>query len=210
MAEKWFTSDVHLGHQSVLNFRPLTRQGTSTEEHDGTILRNWNRQVSPDDTVYILGDFSFASADAIKYWLDQLNGKKCLILGNHDKVIRSDYSIQKRFTWVKDYHEEAIGNRFVVMHHYPSLEWNGMIHGSYYLFGHVHGSYDMCPITLGGRSMDVGLDSRPNGIAPRNGPMSLWHWEEIDQILSKRPVRGPAPFLYRGPQTVVDNDYFKL
>lgn len=214
MPETWFTSDPHWGHRSVMQFRPRTRVGASAEEHDEILMDNWNKQVAPDDIVYVMGDFAFLNAEEIKFLLTQLNGRIRLILGNHDQVIRSDHSIQRHFDWVKDYHTETIGNRRVVMHHYPSLEWDGMIRGSYYLFGHVHGTYDMCPIVLKGRSMDVGIDSRPNGIAPRNGPMSLWHWDEIDQILSARPIRGPAPFLYQGRDetewlTTVDNwDYY--
>ena len=60
----------------------------------------------------------------------------------------------------------------------PIFEWNRMHHGSYHLFGHVHGSQ-----TIPGRAIDVGIDNRPQK------DMGLWSWEELDKILSKREIR---------------------
>ena len=64
-----------------------------------------------------------------------------------------------------------------------------MNRGSYALFGHVHGNMDNHPEVVNARIMDVGVDSRPLGIAPDNGAMSLWSWEQIDRILGARPIR---------------------
>jgi calcineurin-like phosphoesterase family protein len=47
------------------------------------IIKNWNETVSSDDTVLILGDFAMA-ARAVEHIVPRLNGKKILILGNHD------------------------------------------------------------------------------------------------------------------------------
>lgn len=53
-----------------------------------------------------------------------------------------------------------------------------MHHGSYHLYGHVHGS-----VQIEGRAMDVGIDARPEG------DMKLWSWEEVDDILKVREIR---------------------
>ena len=64
----FFTSDNHFGKY------------TSADE----AIERWNRKVSENDTVYIAGDiFSHDMKEAEKY-LDILNGKKILILGNND------------------------------------------------------------------------------------------------------------------------------
>ena len=57
------------------------------------MIEKWNNKVSNEDTVYILGDFSFKlqKSAAIKI-LRQLNGKKVLIKGNHDNYVgQRDY-----------------------------------------------------------------------------------------------------------------------
>jgi len=56
------------------------------------------------------------------------------------------------------------------------------------LFGHVHGSMNTHPHVSKYRMMDVGVDSRPDGEVQDDGPMSLWGWEQVKRILSKREV----------------------
>jgi len=48
------------------------------------MIDNWNKLVSKDDLVYHLGDFSMHER-SVKHYLDQLNGVKVLIRGNHDE-----------------------------------------------------------------------------------------------------------------------------
>lgn len=47
------------------------------------LVNNWNKVVSPDDTVYCLGDFSMA-ARPVETFTPRLMGKKYLVPGNHD------------------------------------------------------------------------------------------------------------------------------
>lgn len=186
----WFTSDTHFYHKNIMKFCPKTRLGADFQEMTELLITNWNRDVQPDDTVYLLGDVFFANAQQARGVLNRLNGNIHLIFGNHDQVIRNNVDILRMFASVQEYKEIKIDKKQVIMFHYPMLEWNKMHHGSYALFGHVHGSMDNHPEVLSARTMDVGVDSRPGGIAPANGPMSLWSWEQVDSILSKRPVRG--------------------
>lgn len=53
------------------------------------ILKNWNRLVSQDDTVVIVGDISWGidlehSYDDFSFIDKKLNGKKLILKGNHD------------------------------------------------------------------------------------------------------------------------------
>lgn len=78
---EYFTSDLHLGHANIIAL--CNRPFSSVEEMDDVLIANWNRRVTDRDTVYIMGDLCFRTADPIPY-LERLRGKKHLILGNHD------------------------------------------------------------------------------------------------------------------------------
>ena len=78
----YFISDLHMGHKNVLSFDQ--RAFKTIEGHDSTLIENWNNTVTTDDTVYLLGDISWYSANKTKEIMQQLPGKKVWILGNHD------------------------------------------------------------------------------------------------------------------------------
>ena len=48
------------------------------------MLVSCNNKVSKDDTVYILGDYTWKQGDEHIDFLKKLNGYKRLVLGNHD------------------------------------------------------------------------------------------------------------------------------
>ena len=56
----YFISDLHLGHKNVLKFD--NRPFINIEEHDKTIIDNWNSKVNDKDDVYVLGDISWHNA----------------------------------------------------------------------------------------------------------------------------------------------------
>jgi calcineurin-like phosphoesterase family protein len=47
-----------------------------------SLTENWNSVITPEDTVYHLGDFAFGG---ISKYLPYLNGNIILIRGNHDR-----------------------------------------------------------------------------------------------------------------------------
>jgi calcineurin-like phosphoesterase family protein len=51
--------------------------------HDEHIIDCWNSVVKKKDLVYILGDITMESSDHY-YRLDAMNGRKKVVLGNHD------------------------------------------------------------------------------------------------------------------------------
>ena len=52
---------------------------------DLNLIQNWNSVVKPDDIVFDLGDFAFATNGRWQELFNQLNGHHYLILGNHDR-----------------------------------------------------------------------------------------------------------------------------
>lgn len=146
---KYYISDLHFHHFNIIKF--CNRPFTSIFDMNQTMITNWNNTVKNDDEVYFLGDFSFSKKDIdIENVFNLLNGKKYLILGNHD------HSPTKRlpWVWVKDIYEMVDAKDRIVLFHYPMREWNGFYRKTYHLFGHTHGKL---PNTA--YSCDVGVDS---------------------------------------------------
>jgi len=85
----YFTSDQHFGHKNIITYsnRPFENE----REMDNYIINKYNERVSPDDTVYHLGDFGICEDWRKREILVQLNGKKILVLGNHDFWPKSLY-----------------------------------------------------------------------------------------------------------------------
>lgn len=91
MSKVRFISDLHLGHNRIIEFSGKYRGNvTTTEEHDKWIVQQWNTVVSKNDTVMVLGDICF---DRDKLHLFKyMKGNKHLILGNHDKFGLDEYA----------------------------------------------------------------------------------------------------------------------
>lgn len=144
---KFFISDTHFDHEKLVKL--CKYPFANVEEYNETVIRNWNKVVTPADTVYHLGDFGFHK-DLLRI-ITRLNGSLILICGNHDR--NNIKNIMHRFSVVKDLHETHVGEARhpVVMCHYPMQSWNRSHYGAFHLHGHCHGS--MQPY---GRRMDVG------------------------------------------------------
>ena len=82
MGRIFVTSDTHFGHDREFIWGP--RGFASSEEHDKTIVANWNSVVFPEDTVYVLGDLMLGDNVKGTECINQLNGNIYVIRGNHD------------------------------------------------------------------------------------------------------------------------------
>lgn len=153
----WITSDLHFDHTNILKFCPDTRPYKSKESMNVALIQEWNTKVQPDDIIIHLGDFCFKGVESTESFLCQLNGKKILIRGNHDKALRSNISVGKYdILWKGDYLELQINKQKVVFSHYPMTTWNQCGRGAIQLYGHCHGSLTEPK----GRQTDVGYDAR--------------------------------------------------
>lgn len=174
------TSDTHFFHKNVIVHCRDTRLGETSEEADELLIQAWNKKVSPKDTVYHLGDFSFGKVDQTLELLKRLNGKIVLIPGNHDeeqKWFTNEEVMCKFDAVVQRKNLRYNGNRYV-LDHYPIHEWRNKHRGWCHLHGHSHGYTD----SWGLRRFDVGVDARPDSL------MQPWAMEEIEAILLKRPI----------------------
>ena len=140
----YFTSDLHLGHKNIIEYED--RPWETVEDMTIGLIKNWNEVVRPNDEVYILGDFAFQNSYMTPFLitdvLSRLNGKKHLIIGNHDT--------NTRINLYKENGLECLGYSTVLkykkynfyMSHYPTLTGNvddsGLHHMTLNLFGHTH------------------------------------------------------------------------
>ena len=119
------------------------------------MIDRWNSVVKPDDIVFHLGDFgihrNFLHAiqlGDLKTVFTTLNGRKILIIGNHDKQPVLD------LPWEKQIYSTSIkvnGQDIWLKHFPPKGKWPGKDKGAWCLYGHVHGRRQPKP-----RCFDVG------------------------------------------------------
>lgn len=137
----FFTSDTHFGHFKIIDY--CKRPFSSIEEHDKTLIQNWNNTVGQDDTVFHLGDFAYGNSQFIANIIKQLNGNIILIKGNHD-LRNMNPTLYNIFSDVVYQARILIDKQTVYLNHFPFLCFD---HGdinlykdnySIQLFGHVH------------------------------------------------------------------------
>ena len=89
MSKTYLVSDTHFNHSNII--KDCSRPFSNIEEMNKVIIDNWNNIVDKEDTVYHLGDFGFGTKEELKEIFDKLNGKKYLIMGNHDRRVGKKY-----------------------------------------------------------------------------------------------------------------------
>ena len=131
MTKTWVYSDPHFYHKNIVKFadyngnklRPWDDADTMTEE----MIQWYNELVSADDRVYILGDVAFTAKDQHRA-VSRLNGRKCLIPGNHEPT-----KMRKYFELYDDVRGYVQRGGFIMSHiplHPDSLgRWSLNIHG---------------------------------------------------------------------------------
>ena len=131
----FYISDPHFGHKSSIS--AFDRPYNTIEEMDRDIIRRWQERVTPEDTVYILGDLIVYARNPLQY-LIQLPGRKVLILGNHDTqwIKRSGIDPLDWFDSVHeqlDIQDEGISLR--LCHNPLDTE---LPEDGYLVYGHIH------------------------------------------------------------------------
>lgn len=157
----WFSSDLHLGHDNIISFceRPFTTVQVMNEK----IINNINKLVSPNDTLYLLGDVSFLPADNTYGYIKRINCPVVLIRGNHDHSNRI-----KNVPYAEIYREMDImlGKHVVTLSHFPYSGDSGPYDrfpelrpkdvGLWLLHGHTHSKER---IQRQRRMIHVGMDA---------------------------------------------------
>lgn len=139
MPKKYYISDCHFGHGNIIGFdgRPFKDR----DEMDDFMIQQWNKVVTKNDEVYIIGDmFMGHPKDMQLKILNKLNGMKHLIEGNHD---RKNAEVYKRYQSVSQIKEVKDGNYKIVLCHYPILVYNGHYNDRvFHFYGHVHNTHE--------------------------------------------------------------------
>jgi calcineurin-like phosphoesterase family protein len=188
--KQWFvTSDWHIGHENSILFdkRPFR----DLDHMHSELIKNFNKQVPAGSVTYFLGDIATHSASLTKIIMDQLNGTKVLVVGNHDKNYESCYNAG--FDVVLHNATIYVQKERVTMSHCPlqgvfredTSTMNGHIegqmwhgeernkrfsmedNGQFHLHGHIHSPNGGKSTRLAGRQMDVGLPG--NNYRPVHG-----------------------------------------
>lgn len=137
----FYIADTHFGHSNILRFdhRPFD----DVYQMEEAMVMLWNAAVRKNDTVYILGDFCFGKADDWLQIVQQLNGTKVLIEGNHDlghypDELRSQFADIAPFKEIVDNGNDN-SSRKVLMSHYPMPFYKRANNEKYFMLcGHVH------------------------------------------------------------------------
>ena len=124
-------SDTHFGHENIIKY--CNRPFSSVEEMDQTMIKRWNETVSNNDIIIHLGDFALCSRDRLKEIVSKLNGKKILIMGNHDNHSEQFYR-DVCFHTVSRF--PIIYDNFYIMSHAPLQLTETTCYFNCY--GHVH------------------------------------------------------------------------
>lgn len=170
MGKFFLTGDTHFGHQLITDLRGFA----STAEHDEAILTAWNERVARGDVVFHHGDFMLPyDEERATKLLRKLHGTKMLIRGNHDPSKLENHS---QWAWTGQFRARKVDGWHVVMCHYALRSWPGMGRGVMHTYGHSHGNLEPDY----GKSMDVGVDTRPD-YAP-------WDLEEVVEVLGHKDV----------------------
>lgn len=144
MAHIWIISDTHFNHEKILDFKndegQPVRPFDSVLEMNETMIDNWNSVVTPQDKVYHLGDVLFG-LDKDK-WLNEnfkrLNGKKRLVVGNHDNIKVLAPHFQRVSMW-RNFSEFGLLLTHVPVHQSTVKEKHRFGPGSMVnVHGHIH------------------------------------------------------------------------
>lgn len=98
------------------------------------LIKNWNSVVGKNDIVYVVGDFALCGKQKIIEIGNRLNGRKRLILGNHDGASIATYR-EAGFEFV--YNHSIVLDDFYIISHIPmeSISVNAPFAN---VFAHVH------------------------------------------------------------------------
>jgi calcineurin-like phosphoesterase family protein len=146
----WIINNPNYDCNKPYHFKNNNPLAVNLEKHDNDLISNWNSIVSKGDIVYILGDFAWKDHN---HYIMALNGKKIMILGNHDKMSQE---VLKNFTEVYDFGvRKKINGQDISLSHYAMRTWASSCHGSWQLYGHSHARLWEPWDAL---SFDVGMD----------------------------------------------------
>jgi calcineurin-like phosphoesterase family protein len=185
-------ADLHFGHGNVMayeiirclevakrtNLQPsqvyemaINKDPFILQSHNQMLIDAWNSVVGPEDVVFFLGDFCLTrNKELIQSWVSQLNGRKRLIMGNHD-VRKPEFYMECGFESVSPY--PVLYNNHIFLSHQP-LPHEIVPKGYINFFGHVHSNTEF----NWERGICVSVEQVPN-FAPIPIDRYIGDWSEL-------------------------------
>tara|TARA_R110000868_G_C10973188_1_gene771479 strand:- start:24097 stop:24726 length:630 start_codon:yes stop_codon:yes gene_type:complete len=175
------TSDWHVGHKNILNFCP--RPYKNLDEMHRALIKNYNNNTHESTVGFFYGDMGICSSSVLKDVIDQLQGTKVLILGNHDRGMHSMYNAG--FDVVLYGMTLKIQDQLMTFSHCPLRglyredtskmknsggNWHGEFsdkhasfvtpnNGQFHGHGHIHSPNKGFSKRIEGRQIDLGVDA---------------------------------------------------
>ena len=171
----WFTADTHFGHGNIIKYcnRPfLSREerealrgdsrsrlrlsAETVKRHDDALLKAINERVQAEDHLWIVGDFCWGGFNEAREYRDRIRCENVfLVWGNHDRG-----EIAPVFSDTMEQGMVRAEGQEIWLNHYPMRSWNKAFHGSWHLYGHVHGRLRReDERNLAALTRDVGVDA---------------------------------------------------
>lgn len=129
----YYIADMHLGDKNIIDFDNRPFKNVYHMDHE--LINNWNNKVTDNDTVYIVGDFSWHNEDTTREISDMLKGNKIFIIGSHDNHSNIFIKGENAFKYLKI----KDNGKTVILKHIPSLNIES---SNIHLYGFWHNATD--------------------------------------------------------------------
>lgn len=180
MKNIWFISDTHFLHANMLNFitaetgdRFRGRYFADQDDCDELMIENWNKHVKPGDHIWHLGDVFIGDKDKFETLWSRLNGKKRLIVGNHDDI---KYLSGKSKSGVNFFEKVKVWQKMddMILTHVPMEMANSYEgrHSTFNVHGHIHNNQSPTP--------------RHYNMCVEHNDWSPVHYEDLKTFLNRR------------------------
>lgn len=131
---EYLIGDLHFFDPNIIAFTRL--EFDSVDQMNRTMISNWNKAVTEEDKVFVLGDFfalNHCNEEQISDVLEVLNGQIVLIAGNHD---RENLDLFRRTGLVEVIEYPILKDEFWILSHEPMYVSTFSPYAN--IFAHVH------------------------------------------------------------------------
>ena len=168
---------THFYHTNIIKYcrsNKFEYSQNGMEKMNALLVKNWNKIVSDKDTVIHLGDFCFKiSITSARDMFNSLNGKKLIVMGNHDGSISRLYDMG--FISVLDECVIRYKGKRILCTHRPQDTLRPDIDGVFH--AHIHNSSESDRISAG-----------------ETGPIAPFNVNLSTEVINYKPVDVSAAF----------------
>ncbi len=193
MINTWFISDTHFGHVNILEYEKKARPFETVEEMNEVMIERWNSVVKPNDIIFHLGDFCFGRHNL--GIASRLNGKKKLILGNHDTYPSSDYlnyfdKLYGMIFWKgcvlshMPVHTDGLGSRWILNVHGHLHSKTVQTHSNFNPYKDVHLPRKLIYTTNDPNYLNVSCEQ--NNLTPIHADIIFQRVKEISELMGEK------------------------